>query len=302
MQLLSLPVTVVAFAFLLEVAVAEFPERVHPVALFGWIVGRFDRSWKRPKLVGGVLTLVLPLFAAGVVAVVTAVAFNLSPVAGVVVAGLALFGTVSLRMLLETANEVIVLSDEDIDASRSAVMALVGRDAASLSAAEIRSAAVESAAENLSDGLVAPLLAFAIGAQLSVTVGVAAAAYVKAVNTMDSMLGYHSKPLGKASARLDDLVMWLPARVSAGLLVLAARDPGGLWRARSWTKEPASPNSGWPMAALAAVGDVRLSKPGAYTLNPAADLPTVSRAHSCTRIVGVAGVAAFAATGVIVWV
>ena len=143
----------------------------------------------------------------------------------------------------------------------------------------LRSAAVESAAENLADGLVAPLLAFALGAQLSLAFGVAAATWVKGVNTLDSMLGYRSKPVGWASARLDDAVMWLPARVSAALVALARPAPGALVRARRWARAPPSPNSGWPMATLAAAVDVELTKPGEYTLNPDADLPTAERAH-----------------------
>jgi adenosylcobinamide-phosphate synthase len=136
----------------------------------------------------------------------------------------------------------------DLARAREAAPALVGRDLGALSPGELRSAAVESAAENLADGLVAPLLAFVLGAQFSLAAGAAAATCVKAVNTLDSMLGYRSKPVGRTSARLDDAVMWLPARASAVLLAVAGRDPGALVRARTWRRAPASPNSGWPMA------------------------------------------------------
>jgi adenosylcobinamide-phosphate synthase len=218
-----------------------------------------------------------------------------------VVAGLVLFAVTSLRMLLAVADRVIDATASDLAEARASVIALVGRETDDLSAAQLRSAAVESAAENLADGLVAPLLAFALGAQLSLPVGVAAACWVKAVNTLDSMLGYRSKPVGTASARLDDLAMWLPARLSAGLLAVAGRSPGALATARSWARVPSSPNSGWPMATAAVVAGVRLEKPDAYVLHPTADLPTVARARAGVRVVGRAGLLAFLLAGVAVW-
>jgi adenosylcobinamide-phosphate synthase len=204
-------------------------------------------------------------------------------------------------MLLSAARETVGLSDADVEGARESMLALAGRDASSLSPGELRSAAVESAAENLADGLVAPLFAFSLCAQGSLALGVAAAVWVKGVNTLDSMLGYRSKPVGWASARLDDAVMWLPARLSALLLGLAARAPGSLSHARAWASAPPSPNSGWPMATVAAVLDVELSKPGVYTLNRGAGLPDAETASRGVRVVGTAGGLSFLLAGVLVW-
>lgn len=293
--------TSVGLSLALDALLEEFPGRIHPVALFGRVVARFDRSWSAPDAVGTLVAAVLPLTAATVGGGVTALATGYDPRLGAVVAGVALFSATSLRMLLSTAVAVVDRIESDRSGARDAVVALVGRDASALSAAELRSAALESAAENLADGLVAPLVAFALGAQVSLPLAVAAAIWVKAVNTLDSMLGYRSKPVGRASARLDDAVMWLPARLSAVLIAFAGRSPGALWRARSWRREPSSPNSGWPMATLAAVLDVRLSKPGAYVLNPGAELPAAEDAPVGVRVVGVAGVLAFVLSGVMAW-
>lgn len=296
----------VAAAVLLDRLVAEPPARIHPVALFGSAVVPFDRSWRHPRAVGTVVAVALPLLAAGLVGGLVGGAAALHPVAGAAVAAAALFSTTSLRMLLSEGRTVIDATEAadptaSLEHARTQVRALVGRDASALSAAELRSAAVESVAENLADGFVAPLLAFVLGAQHSLPVGVAAAAWVKAVNTLDSMLGYRSKPVGWASARLDDAVMWLPARVSAGLLALAGRDPGAILRARSWARVPSSPNAGWPMATLAVVLDVQLRKPGAYVLAPDARLPTVEEARRGVRIVGLAGVLAAVLGGAAAW-
>ncbi len=290
----------VVLAFLLDLTVREFPERVHPVAWYGGCLERVDRAWARPRAAGAVAALCLPLAAGGTVALATGLAAQWHPIAAAVVAGVALFATTSLRLLLDLASEVVASSDGDIGAARERLPGLVGRDPAELSPGEIRSAAVESAAENLADGLVAPLLAFVLLAW-SLPLAAGAAAWVKAVNTGDSMLGYPSKPVGWAFARLDDLVMWLPARLSAVLIAAAALDPVALRRARRWAGDPASPNAGWPMATLAAVLAVRLEKPTAYALGPGGALPGVGDASRGVRIVGRAGLVAFAAGAVVAW-
>ena len=291
-----------AVAVALDLAVGEPPGRVHPVALFGSLVGAVDREWPRPRLVGVAAAVGLPLLAAAVAGGVAWLASGALPLLAVPVGGAVLFTAVSLRMLREVTAEVVALTESDPDAARGSIRALVGRDAADLSPAALRSAAVESAAENLADGFVAPLAGFAAGATVGLAVtpvaalplGVAGAAWVKGVNTLDSMLGYRSKPVGWASARLDDAVMYLPARATAGCLAVASGSVGTLSRARSWAREPGSPNSGWPMATAAAALDVRLAKPDHYALNPAADAPTVADAERAVRLVGVAGAVAVA--------
>lgn len=279
----------------------EFPERVHPVAVFGRVVSRFDQAWEAPRMVGVLLAGVFPIAAATTSWVAVALGERVSPLLGVAIAGAVLFATTSLRMLVSVSTAVIDQTRDELDAARDRVTALVGRETVGLSGAHLRSAALESAAENLADGLVAPLVAFSLGATISLSAGAAAAAWVKGVNTLDSMLGYQSEPLGWASARLDDIVMWLPARVTAGCLALAGRSLGALSRARQWQALPASPNSGWPMATIAAVTNVRLEKRGAYTLNPDANLPTVRQAHRGVRTVALAGVLAVVLAGVISW-
>jgi adenosylcobinamide-phosphate synthase len=290
-----------AVGLALDTAFEEFPQRVHPVAWFGRAVTPLDRSWSRPRLAGAVTALCLPIGAAAIAGFVTALAVAANPVVSSAVAGLAVFATTSLARLVSVAGDVIDLTATDPAAARGSIRALVGRDTAALSPGHLRSAAVESAAENLADGLVAPLLAFALGARVSLAVGVAGAVWMKAVNTLDSMLGYRSNPVGGASARLDDLAMWLPARASAVLLAVAGRSPRALRRAREWSHAPVSPNSGWPMATLAAALDVRLEKRGAYVLNPDADLPSVERAREGVRVVGLTGAIAFVLCGVIAW-
>ncbi|MDT3436105.1 CobD/CbiB family cobalamin biosynthesis protein [Haloarcula sp. 1CSR25-25] len=300
----------VAVAGGLELAIGEPPTRFHPVAWFGRLVGTVDREWDHPLAVGGLAAVLLPLGAATAVGTAVALAAGRAPLAAVALAGLALFLTTSLRDLLATARGVIADTETDLTAARDGLLALAGRDAGALSASEVRSAAVESASENLADGLVASLAAFVLGGLVAAGVGlpplpVAAgtAAWVKAVNTMDSMLGYRSKRVGTPAARLDDAVMWLPARVSALLLALACGSPRALVRAQDWLDGVPSPNSGWPMGTAAAALDVRLEKPGVYVLNPAGRLPDAATAQRSVTRVGVAGVGAYllSGLGVLAW-
>ncbi|AHG03022.1 cobalamin biosynthesis protein CbiB [Halobacterium sp. DL1] len=292
----------VALAVVLDAAVGEPPTRVHPVAWFGRLVAPFDREWTHPLAVGASVALVLPFAAALAVGGLVALAGRIAPELAAAVAGLALFAASSRRMLLREARAVVDGTETDLDAARGRLRSLAGRDAADLSAGQVRSAAVESAAENLADGLVAPLLAFAVGAFVSLPVAAGAAAWVKGVNTLDSMLGYREKRVGTPSARLDDAVMWLPARLSALLLAATTLLPGAVVRARSHAAAPPSPNSGWPMATLAAVLGVRLQKPGVYDLPLGDAFPTVAESRRGVRAVGTAGLLAAAlAAGVVAW-
>jgi adenosylcobinamide-phosphate synthase len=284
------------------------------------VVERVERrEFDSPKLAGAVVAIGLPLGAAvlayGTVvlggalagsfftALVSSATPPVTPAVTALLAGVVLWSTSSLRLLLDVAEIVIENSDDDIETAREALPALVGRDLEGLSPGLIRSAAVESLAENLSDGLVAPLLAFAVFAFVSLPAAAAAAACVKAVNTLDSMLGYPG-PFGWGSARLDDLVMFVPARVTALALGVAAGDVDAPWRARRYADVPDSPNAGWPMGALAAALNVRLEKPGSYALNEVADHPSVDggrEALVATRRAGIVMYTLVALLGVIRW-
>jgi adenosylcobinamide-phosphate synthase len=211
-------------------------------------------------------------------------------------------------MLLDAARDVVADAGTNLAEARHSLRALAGRDATELDAAHVRSAAVESVAENLADGLVAPLAAFAVCAPLSLSLAAAAAAWVKGVNTLDSMLGYRSKPVGWAPARLDDAVMWLPARLAALLIGAAAAAPALSCsaRVRELARKPASPNSGWPMATMAVALPARLRKPETYELDPVADdadtpLPDADAAARAVVLTRRAGTLAVVLAGVVAW-
>ncbi len=144
--------------------------------------------------------------------------------------------------------------------ARLAVAKIVGRDTRDLDGPAIARAAIESAAENLSDGVVAPVFWYLIG-------GLPGLMIYKMTNTADSMIGYRTptyEAFGKAAARLDDLLNWLPARLTAALIAAVRYRPGMGRVIRRDAPLHRSPNAGWPEAAMAVALDVALSGPRAY--------------------------------------
>lgn len=192
------------------------------------------------------------------------------------------------RMLHDEVLAVEVALGQSLPAGRAQLARLVSRDVSALSAVQVRESAIESLAENLNDSVVAPLFWFAL-------LGLPGAALYRLANTADAMWGYpgmrggrYWQWAGKWAARADDVLSWLPARITALLLVLGAKGLPLRTLARQARKTP-SPNSGWPMAAMALVLDVRLAKPGVYTLHRkgrrAGPLDTRRAAHVGTRVV-----------------
>jgi adenosylcobinamide-phosphate synthase len=166
---------------------------------------------------------------------------------------IAIFCCLAGTTLIHEVREVFHAVDRSLDEGRKQVARIVGRDTSELSAQEVRTAALETLAENLSDGVIAPLFWLAIG-------GVPAMVAYKMVNTLDSMIGYRTeryKDFGCWAARIDDVANYIPARITALLMVIAAGKPqliGFVWRNG---RNHASPNSGYPEAALAGILDCR---------------------------------------------
>ena len=173
---------------------------------------------------------------------------------------------------------------ESADAGRAQLARLVSRDVSALAPHEVREAAIESLAENLNDSLVAPLFWF-------VLLGLPGAALYRFANTADAMWGYpgmrggrYWQWAGKWAARADDVLSWLPARLTA-LLLWAAALGAVRWRdVRTQARVTPSPNGGWPMGAMALALGVRLAKPGVYVLNAAGRVVLAGDAERALRL------------------
>ena len=196
---------------------------------------------------------------------------------GPAVAGLALLAwllktMLAWRMLRDEAGAVEAALQRSLAAGRERLSWLVSRDTASLSESQVRESAIETLAENLNDSVVAPIFWF-------VLLGLPGAVIYRFANTADAMWGYRGtykgqywEWAGKWAAWADDVLSWLPARLTAALLALAGGKLSFQALRREARKTP-SPNSGWPMAAMALTLGVSLGKPGVYTLNPGGRAP-----------------------------
>ena len=193
---------------------------------------------------------------------------------GALVAAMAwlLKSMLSWRMLVDEVSAVEAALRQSLPAGRERLSWLVSRDTANLSESQVRESAIETLAENLNDSVVAPFFWF-------VLLGLPGAAIYRFANTADAMWGYrgtyrgqHWEWAGKWAARADDALSWLPARLTAGLLMAVTRQ-GQFGAVRREAARTPSPNSGWPMAAMAMALGVTLGKPGVYTLNAAGRAP-----------------------------
>ena len=263
---------ILLLALILDLAFGELPNAIHPVAWMGKVVLYLKRIYSGRSPVSqfvhgvGITLFTIILFTVPVYFLLSYLE-DLNSVIYVLVGGVFFKFTFSLRGLRQAAIRVKKLLIEDkLNEARFELRALVSRDTRNLSRALLVSATVESVAENLSDSFVAPIFYYLI-------LGMPGAIAYRVVNTLDAMIGYHGEYeyLGKFISRLDDVLNFIPARLTAMLLVLAAfisRQSGKKsWQVafREHTKTE-SPNAGWPMAAVAGALGVQLEKLGSYKL------------------------------------
>lgn len=241
------------------------PRRLpHPVVLFGNLIGWIERKWNKGRcrfLKGGVVAVVYPL---GVLVAGWGVAWCAQAVGvwcSVLVATVFVFYGLANRSLIQEGGEVIrALREQGLEAGRKRLSWIVGRDTSELTPKEIYTAVLETMAENLSDGVVAPLFYYAIG-------GFPAMMAYKMVNTLDSMIGYRDerfRQFGCCAARLDDALNYFPARLTALFMAVVAYRRGLFRFILRNCYMHASPNSGFPESAMAGILDCRFGGAHVY--------------------------------------
>ncbi len=277
---------VLLLAVFLDIFLGDPPNAIHPVAWMGKIIDRLEKLSPKHSAVGQfAYGIFITLFTA---ALFTTVAHyllgwlhNHSTIVYIIIASILLKITFSMRGLRREALKIrALLLLHDLSKTRFELRGLVSRDTKNLDVSLMASAAVESVAEGCCDSLVAPLFFYLI-------FGIPGAIAYRVINTVDSMIGYHGKYeyLGKFAARFDDVLNFIPARLSALVLVCAAAFRNSARRAwetaRREHSKTESPNAGWPMAAMAGALCVRLEKPGYYVLGidyPPASVATIGQA------------------------
>jgi len=280
-----------ALAYALDLLIGDPEWLPHPVRLFGCLIRtgerwlrKLGRGRTRELIGGGALTASL-----------TFVGWVLGQPNNAAVQVYLASAALATRSLLDEARSVIrALERGDLNLARKRLARIVGRDTAQLDEAEISRALIETLAESACDGIIAPLFWLAMG-------GVRAATAYKAINTLDSMIGHREPPylyFGRAAARLDDFANYIPARLTAANIVLAAKLHGhdsaralAIWR-RDGGKH-ASPNAGQSEAAMAGALDVQLGGTNFYDgaahaaplLNQGARAPSLRYAKAAVSIV-----------------
>lgn len=258
-----------------DIVFGEYPLPFpHPVVLIGRFIDMLENGLyplceqdsKRQFLAGAILVLIVCLLTFFLTLGIIQSAYMLSSFLGWLVVLFLGYTTLASTGLARAAAKVITsLEKGGVEGARQSLSMIVGRDTAALDREEILKAVIETVAENTSDAVIAPLFYLLLG-------GVPLAMTYKAVNTMDSMIGYRNdryKNFGTIAARLDDLANFVPARLSGVLILLAGwllgYDPGRGWRVmKKYHHVHHSPNSGYPEAAMAGILGIELGGPGSY--------------------------------------
>ena len=247
-------------AWVMDLWLGDPMQLPHPVVGFGKLIAKGERTWNKGKgrqWKGALMAIALVVGTY----VVSACLLGLLPgVLHTLASALLIFYCLAGTTLIREVREVFRAVDRSLEEGRMQVARIVGRDTSELSAQEVRTAALETLAENLSDGVIAPLFWYAL-------LGVPGMMAYKMVNTLDSMIGYRNeryKDFGCFAARLDDVANYLPARLTALLMVLASGRISLIKFVWKYGDQHASPNSGYPEAALAGILDCRFGGPHNY--------------------------------------
>ena len=226
-HILTYHMIVFVCGFVLDLVFGDPHALPHPIRLIGTLIAGLEKKLlklqmrdEKKEFYKGILLVVLVLFSTGAVAaLVLVVAYWLHPAAGIVVESVMTYQILATKCLKDESMKVYQsLNEQGLEAGRAAVSMIVGRDTNALDETGVVKAAVETVAENTSDGVIAPMLYTALG-------GPVLGFVYKAVNTMDSMVGYKNDKylyFGRAAAKLDDVVNFIPARISAYLMIAAA--------------------------------------------------------------------------------
>ena len=250
------------------------PERLpHPVVLFGKLIAAGERRLnhgKHRRMKGAALAVTLIAATFGATAGLIVLSGMASPALRTAVEAVMIFYYLAGTTLIREVKGVFAALDVSTEQGRKQVARIVGRDTSQLTDNEIRKAALETLAENLSDGVIAPMFWLLL-------LGVPGMAAYKMINTLDSMIGYRTeryKRFGTAAARIDDAANYIPARLTALLMIAVAGKPELLKFVARNGKRHASPNSGYPEAALAGILNCRFGG-GHYYFNAYFDKPFI---------------------------
>lgn len=236
---------------------------LHPIVIFGKSIGRGEKWLNRKsykKMKGGILTILLVASTFLLFAIVTNYLQKQTAIGYILFATAFIYFFLAGKTLRKEVNDVFIAVDKSMELGRKQVGRIVGRDPSQLDEQEIKTAALETLSENLSDGVVAPLFWYLL-------LGIPGMAAYKMINTLDSMIAYKTeryRQFGYVAAKLDDIVNYIPARITAMLMLVAGNKLSLIFKVFKNGKQHISPNSGYPEAALAYLLNCQFGGPHVY--------------------------------------
>ena len=310
-------ILILAAAF--DILIGEPPAVLHPVVWIGDLIGVLKKAapTTHRKAYGVFLALTTIIFASAIGYMALAISQNpaVPETLGYLIAAYFLKSTFAIRSLLAPAQEIYGdIVKNKIQSARAKLPIYVSRDPSNLNKEQMSSAVIESMAENLVDGILSPIFYYIILGPFGL---IGAYAY-KAVNTLDSMVGYKDDThleLGYFSAKLDDVLNWIPARISVIFIAIAAlvvdtskdgsRISGFVHAIKSAKSEGCntpSPNSGYPIAAASGALGIRLEKPETYVIGDVFSNPKPKDIKRASQLIGTAAILSIAVFSVTIYI
>lgn len=261
--ILLLTILPLALGWILDLIFGDPSSLPHPIVGYGRLIAWGDKrlnKGERRKLKGALLSITLSLGCFFISYIVLELLTAISPYLTLVVTTIGVFYCLAGKTLCREVKMVFQATDRSTEQGRKQLSRIVGRDTSALSPQSIRTAALETLAENLSDGVVAPLFWFAL-------LGLPGMLTYKMINTQDSMIAYKSekyKDFGCWAAHIDDIANYIPARITALLMLLVSNKLNLIGFVMKFRKNHLSPNAGYPESALAGILDARFGGPNVY--------------------------------------
>ena len=289
--------SIIVISVIIDMIIGEVPDRIHPVIFMGNLITKLKDSLPPTKFSGLLIVLTTTFTFAAITLIILMITAMINTLLFIIIASIILSTTFSINYLIQTVKGIQKDLKEDINKARKSMSYLVSRNTEELTESRITSAAIETLTENITDSVVSPLFYTGIFGLLpyGIITSIVVAVIYRASNTMDAMLGYKTKQLaqiGYVPANLDDILNYIPARITGLYVVLAAfilrydyRQSFDVMKKYA-TKTP-SPNSGYSMSAAAGALNITLVKEGVYELGYGKDELTsdkITEAISLTKV------------------
>lgn len=289
-------ISIIVLAVIIDMIIGEVPNIIHPVIYMGKLIEKLKNYLPKTRI-SGLLTILTTTFTFTAISlIILLICAYVNQWLFVIFASLLLSTTFSINFLIESVRKIQDELSEDINKARKSMSYLVSRNTEELTESRITSAAIETLTENITDSIIAPLFyTIILSLFFGIIVGICGAIIYRVSNTMDAMLGYETDELidiGRYPAKLDDVLNYIPARITGYYVVLAAvilrYDYNQSYNVmKKFALKTPSPNSGYSMAATAGALNIVLVKEGVYELGYGTDELTkekISQAINITKV------------------